>query len=78
MKRVKIHIDKNHAKRLFADMDSSKVGCAGARAFCKSGHGFFWLSGEKELCTFINGVPLVVSDEYQVAELSHFNGRPAR
>lgn len=46
------------------------VGCAGARAKTKTHHGFFWVSGDKELCTFVNGLPMVISEEYEAAELS--------
>lgn len=46
------------------------VGCAGKRAFTKTDHGFFWLTGEKQLATFINGVPIAISDEYEKAELA--------
>ncbi|MBV9179879.1 MAG: hypothetical protein JO356_01090 [Acidobacteria bacterium] len=46
------------------------VGIAGRRAGTKCGsHGFFWLSGDKQLVTLQNGVPVVVSDEYEAAEL---------
>lgn len=46
------------------------VGIAGPRAGTKTHHGFFWLSGDKELCTFINGLPTPVSEEYEAAELA--------
>ena len=47
------------------------VGIAGRRAGTKCGyHGFFWLSGDKQLCTLSQGVPVVVSDEYELAELA--------
>lgn len=47
------------------------VGIAGRRAGCKCGaNGFFWVSGDKQLCTFYNGVPVAASDEYELAELS--------
>lgn len=46
------------------------VGIAGMTAGTKCGsHGFHWLNGEKQICTFQNGVPVVVSDEYEAAEL---------
>lgn len=45
-------------------------GCAGARAKTKTDYGFFWVSGDKELCTFADGLPLPISDEYEAAELS--------
>lgn len=47
------------------------VGIAGRRAGTKCGaHGFYWLSGDKQLCTLQQGVPVVVSEEYELAELS--------
>ena len=46
------------------------VGLAGARAGIKTHHGFYWLSADKELCTFVDGLPTAVSEEYEVAELS--------
>lgn len=46
------------------------VGIAGARAGTKTHHGFFWLSGDKQLCTFQNGLPVSVSEEYEAAELA--------
>jgi len=47
------------------------VGIAGRRAGTKCGsHGFFWLSGEKQLITLQNGVPVPVSEEYELSELS--------
>lgn len=47
------------------------VGIAGRRAGTKCGaQGFFWVSGDKQLCTFSQGVPVSVSDEYELAELS--------
>lgn len=45
-------------------------GCAGARAAIKTDHGFFWLTGDKELCCFQSGLPVGVSEEYEAAELS--------
>jgi hypothetical protein len=47
------------------------VGIAGRRAATKCGtHGFYWVSGDKQLCTFAQGVPVVVSEEYELAELA--------
>ena len=46
------------------------VGIAGPRAGTKTHHGFFWLSGDKQLCTFQDGVPVSVSEEYEAAELA--------
>lgn len=46
------------------------VGVAGPRAGTKCGsHGFYWISGDKQLCTFEQGVPIVISEEYEAAEL---------
>lgn len=48
-----------------------QVGIAGRRAGTKCGAwGFYWLSGDKQLCTFQQGLPIVVSDEYELAELA--------
>jgi hypothetical protein len=48
-----------------------EVGIAGRRAGTKCGaHGFFWVTGDKQLATLSQGVPVVVSDEYELAELS--------
>lgn len=48
-----------------------EVGIAGRRAGTKCGyHGFFFLSGDKQLITLNQGVPVVVSDEYELAELA--------
>lgn len=47
-----------------------RKGGAGKRAFVTTDHGFFWVSGDKELCTFQNGLPIAISDEYQAAELA--------
>lgn len=47
------------------------IGIAGRRAGTKCGaHGFYWLSGDKELCTLQLGVPVVVSEEYELSELA--------
>lgn len=47
------------------------VGLAGKRAGIKCGsHGFYWVTGDKQLATFQGGVPTAVSDEYELAELS--------
>jgi hypothetical protein len=49
------------------------VGIAGPRAGTKCGaNGFYWMTGDKQLATFIQGVPTIVSDEYELAELSQF------
>src|SRR6185437_10673480 len=48
-----------------------QVGIAGPRAGAKCGsHGFYWVSGDKQLCTLQQGVPVAVSEEYELAELS--------
>jgi hypothetical protein len=49
------------------------VGIAGPRAGTKTHHGFFWLSGDKQLCTFIDGLPVAVSEEYEAAELAQLS-----
>lgn len=47
------------------------IGLAGSRAAAKCGAiGFFWLTGDKQLAMFSQGVPVIVSDEYELAELS--------
>ena len=47
------------------------VGLAGPRAMVKAKpYGFFWLSSSKQLCTFVNGMPTPVSEEYEASELS--------
>jgi hypothetical protein len=48
-----------------------QVGIAGRRAGCKAGsHGFYWLSGDKQLISLEQGLPVIVSDEYELAELA--------
>jgi hypothetical protein len=49
------------------------VGIAGPRAGTKTHHGFFWLSGDKQLCTFQDGLPVPVSEEYEAAELAQLS-----
>ena len=47
------------------------VGIAGRRAGTKCGpYGFYWVSGDKQLCTLSQGVPVIASEEYELAELS--------
>lgn len=46
------------------------IGNAGARSMTKTPYGFFWVTGDKQLATFINGIPQVVSEEYEVGTLS--------
>lgn len=47
------------------------VGIAGRRAGTKCGaHGFYWVTGDKQLATFSQGVPIIVSEEYEAAELA--------
>lgn len=46
------------------------IGIAGRRAGTKCGaYGFFWVTGDKQLATFEQGVPVIASEEYQAAEL---------
>lgn len=47
-----------------------RKGACGSRAWTRTDHGFFWVSGDKELCTFEQGLPVAVSDEYEAAELA--------
>jgi len=48
-----------------------QIGIAGPRAGTKCGSwGLFWVSGEKQLCTLQQGVPVAVSEEYELAELT--------
>lgn len=49
------------------------IGCAGSRAKVKTHHGFFWLTAEKQLATLSNGLPMIVSEEYEAAELSQIS-----
>jgi hypothetical protein len=52
------------------------VGIAGIRAGTKCGsHGFYWVTGDKQLATLIQGVPLVVSEEYEAAELAQIGSQ---
>jgi hypothetical protein len=46
------------------------VGVAGPRAGCKTPYGFYWLNWERQLCTFVNGLPVAISEEYEATELS--------
>lgn len=47
------------------------VGIAGPRAGTKCGaQGFFWVTGDKQLATFSQGVPVIASEEYELAELA--------
>lgn len=47
------------------------IGIAGRRAGTKCGaQGFYWVTGDKQLATFSQGVPIVVSEEYELAELA--------
>lgn len=47
------------------------IGIAGRRAGTKCGaYGFFWVTGDKQLATFSQGVPIIVSEEYQAGELA--------
>jgi hypothetical protein len=46
------------------------VGIAGPRAGVKTPYGYIFLSGEKELVAFANGLPVPFSEEYEAAELA--------
>lgn len=46
------------------------AGIAGARSWCDTPYGQFWVTGHKQLATFKNGIPGPVSDEYEAALLS--------
>ncbi|TAL45056.1 MAG: hypothetical protein EPN91_03175 [Salinibacterium sp.] len=50
-----------------------RKGCAGKRAVVKTDHGFFWVSTDKELCTFDNGLPTAISEEYEAGELAQID-----
>lgn len=51
-----------------------KVGMAGKKAFCHAGpYGFVFLTGNKQLASFINGVPVPVSEEYEAALLNQIS-----
>lgn len=44
-------------------------GCAGQRAFVETPYGRYWLSNEKQLCTFMDDGVISVSEEYELALL---------
>lgn len=44
-------------------------GCAGQRAFIETPHGPFWVSAQKQLCTFMEDGVISVSGEYELALL---------
>lgn len=46
------------------------AGIAGARAWCDTPYGKYWITGHKQMATFDNGFPRPVSDEYEAALLS--------
>lgn len=46
------------------------AGMAGVRAKCNTPYGRFWLTGHKQIATFVNGTPTPISDEYEAALLS--------
>lgn len=46
------------------------TGCAGQRAFVKTDHGPYWVSGKRQLCTRGETGPLPISDEYEAALLA--------
>jgi hypothetical protein len=45
-------------------------GCAGQRAFVETPYGPFWVSGELQLCTFMEDGVISVSDEYEASLLA--------
>lgn len=45
------------------------IGCVGKRAFTKTDYGFYWVTGDKQLATMVNGLPVAISDEYEKGEL---------
>ena len=47
-------------------------GCAGQRAFIETPHGPFWVSAQKQLCTFMEDGVISVSAEYELALLGQF------
>lgn len=50
------------------------VGFAGPRAFCKTGNwGFFWLTGDKQIASVVNGAPVPVSEEFDSALLNQIS-----
>lgn len=63
---------------IFADLGTGKgwlgpwygAGMAGARAWCNTPYGPFWVTGHKQLATMAAGTPVPVSDEYQQSLLS--------
>jgi hypothetical protein len=46
------------------------AGFAGAKSWCSTPYGKFWVTGHKQLVTFDGGSPVAVSDEYQTALLA--------
>ena len=44
-------------------------GCAGQRAFVETPHGPFWISAQKQLCTFMEDGVISVSEEYELSLL---------
>lgn len=44
-------------------------GCPSQRGFIETPHGPFWISAEKELCTFMEDGVVAVSDEYELSLL---------
>jgi hypothetical protein len=51
-----------------------KVGMAGKKAFCHAGpYGFIFLTGNKQLVSFIDGKPVPISEEYDAALLNQIS-----
>lgn len=46
------------------------AGFAGARSWCNTPYGKYWVTGHKQLATFEDGLPVAVSNEYSTALLS--------
>lgn len=75
--RGAFYATKNHGA-VFADLGTGfawlgpwfGAGMAGKRAFCGTPYGQFWVTGHKQIATFVNGVPTPISDEYEAALLS--------
>jgi hypothetical protein len=50
------------------------IGAAGKRAQAETPYGLYWITGDKQLATFKEGVPTVISSEYERALLSQVGG----
>lgn len=51
------------------------TGAAGPRAFVKTDHGPYWVSGKRQLCTRGNTGPLPISEEYEASLLSRIGAQ---